>query len=132
MKITINNFLKGLMLSVFQKNICQGRCRLNKHFAQIAKSLIFISLIYKIVKPFSLQMCYAIPSLKFMLLISRKWILLVWYVCMVWLRYCSLHLIGPNKNYLIITKNKLSLTNFKEKFIYYIAVQNNYLFPCIA
>ena len=46
--------------------------------------------------------------------------------------WTKVHLIGPNKNYLIIMENKLSLTNFREKIIYYITVQNNYLFPRIA
>ena len=41
-------------------------------------------------------------------------------------------IIGPNRNSLFFSENKLSSTNFREKIIHYITIQNNYLFPRIV
>ena len=41
-------------------------------------------------------------------------------------------IIGPNRNSLFFSENKLSSTNFREKIIHYITIQNNYLFLCIV
>ena len=41
-------------------------------------------------------------------------------------------IIGPNRNSLFFSENKLSSTNFREKIIHYITIQNYYLFPHIV
>jgi len=50
--------------------------------------------------------------------------------------WTKVDLIGPNKNCLIFRENKLSSKFFREKrniyiYIYYITIQNNYLFSHI-